>query len=84
MDIAVNECLNNDLEWAEFINACLPEDGSPSNIGILKGKKRIKLTIIRPKEPLLVDIQSFDKDDIDRLISIGYRLGKEKMNAFES
>ncbi len=79
MDIAVNECLNNDLEWAEFMNACLPEDGSAAVEGILKGRQRIKLTIIRPKEPLLVDIQSFDKDDIDRLISIGYRQGKEKM-----
>ena len=82
MDIAVNESLNNDIDWAEFMNDALPEDGTPAHDGILKGKRRIKLTIIRPEEPLLVDIQNFDKADIQRLISLGYKYGKQKMEGY--
>jgi NTE family protein len=79
MDIAVNECLNADLDWAEFRNDCLPEDGSESQSGILKGQKRIKLKIIRPQKPLNIDIQGFDQDDIKRMILIGYQQGREEM-----
>jgi NTE family protein len=80
MDIAVNECLNADLEWAAFRNECLPEDGTEANAGILKGQKRIKLKVIRPEKPLNIDIQSFDAEDIRRLILVGYHQGKTEMN----
>jgi NTE family protein len=79
MDIAVNECLNADLDWAEFRNECLPEDGSEAQSGILKGQKRIKLKIIRPQKLLNIDIQGFDQDDIKRMILIGYQQGREEM-----
>jgi NTE family protein len=79
MDIAVNECLNADLDWAEFRNECLPEDGSEAQSGILKDQKRIKLKIIRPQKPLNIDIQGFDQDDIKRMILIGYQQGREEM-----
>lgn len=76
MDISVNECLNADLDYAEFMNACLPEDGSEAQEGYLKGRKRIKLKIIRPHQPLQVDIQNFTHYDIERLINVGYETGK--------
>jgi NTE family protein len=79
MDIAVNECLNADLDWAEFRNECLPEDASEAQSGILKGQKRIKLKIIRPQKLLNIDIQGFDQDDIKRMILIGYQQGREEM-----
>ena len=82
MDIAVNECLNADLDWAEFRNECLPEDGSCTTSGILKGQKRIKLKIIRPQQALNIDIQSFDKDDIERLILLGYQQGRDEMKNY--
>jgi NTE family protein len=82
MDIAVNECLNADLEWAEFRNECLPEDGSEAQTGILKGQKRIKLKIIRPQKPLNIDIQGFDQDDIKRMILVGYQQGREEMAGY--
>jgi len=82
MDIAVNECLNADLDWAEFRNECLPEDGSCATSGILKGQKRIKLKIIRPQQALNIDIQSFDKDDIERLILLGYQQGRDEMKNY--
>ena len=80
MDIAVNECLNADLDWAEFRNECLPLDGSLGTYGILEGQKRIKLKVIRPERPLDVDIQNFDKEDIQRMILLGYQHGREEMN----
>ena len=79
MDIAVNECLNADLDWAEFRNEFLPEDGSEAQSGILKGQKRIKLKIIRPQKPLNIDIQGFDQDDIKQMILVGYQQGREEM-----
>jgi len=79
MDIAVNECLNADLDWAEFRNECLPLDGSEGEFGILKGQSRIKLKIIRPQRPLNIDIQGFDQDDIKRMILLGYQQGRDEM-----
>lgn len=77
MDIAVNETLNSDLDWAELINEMAPEDGSPIAFGPLKGKRRMKLTLIRPQNPLAIDIQEFDTDDIIRLTTVGYQRGRE-------
>jgi NTE family protein len=77
MDITVNENLNADLEWAEFLNECLPIDGTETTIAALKGYRKMKLTVIRPKSPLSIDIQNFDADDINRLITIGYQRGRE-------
>jgi len=79
MDIAVNECLNADLDWAEFRNECLPMDGSPGAFGILEGQCRIKLKIIRPQWSLNVDIQAFDEEDIQRMILLGHQHGKDEM-----
>lgn len=79
MDIAVNECLNADLDWAEFRNECLPLDGSEGEFGILKGQSRIKLKIIRPQKPLNIDIQGFDQEDIQRMILLGYQHGRDEM-----
>ncbi|MEA5458780.1 patatin-like phospholipase family protein [Arcicella sp. LKC2W] len=81
MDIAVNECLNADLDWAEFRNECLPIDGSEGEFGILKGQKRINLKIIRPHKTLNIDIQDFDQEDIQRLIFLGYQQGREEMKS---
>lgn len=77
MDITVNENLNADLEWAEFLNECLPLDGTQTTIAALKGLRKMKLTVIRPKSPLSIDIQDFNADDINRLITIGYQRGRE-------
>lgn len=82
MDIAVNECLNADLDWAEFRNECLPMDGSAGEFGVLKGQSRIKLKIIRPQTPLNVDIQGFDQEDIQRMILLGYQYGRDEMEGY--
>lgn len=63
-DVTVNQIVNNDIEWAEGY----------AERSALRGDA-IKLTIIRPEEPLLLDLQRFTSDDITRLILDGYRLG---------
>jgi NTE family protein len=77
MDIAVNESLNMDLDWAELHNLVQENKTSDGDIVLTKIKKKVKLTIIRPEVPLNIDIQNFDTDDISRIIEIGYQKGKE-------
>lgn len=77
MDIAVNEILNADIKETVLINNSLPEDGSVAISGPHKGKKRVKITTIRPSQPINIDIQTFSKLDIRRLLEVGYVMGKE-------
>lgn len=63
-DITVNQIVNNDIEWAQ----------GHAERSILRGDP-IKLTIIRPAEPLQLDLQRFTSLDITRLILDGYRQG---------
>ena len=41
-------------------------------------RSEVKLTIIRPKQPLSIDIQRFTKMDIRRMLETGYALGLEQ------
>ncbi len=63
-DITVNQIVNNDIEWAE----------SYAERSVLRGEP-IKLTVIRPEEPLMLDLQRFTSEDITRLILDGYQVG---------
>jgi NTE family protein len=72
MDIAVNEILNADLRETMLINNSLPLDGSPQLDGEFAGFQRVKITNIRPEQPLTVDMQHFTKMDIRRMIEVGY------------
>ena len=67
-DVTVNQIVNNDIEWAE----------SYAERSVLRGDP-IKLTVIRPEEPLLLDLQGFTSDDITRLILEGYKLGLDAL-----
>ncbi len=67
-DVTVNQIVNNDIEWAEGY----------AERSVLRGDP-IKLTIIRPKEPLMLDLQKFNSEDITRLILDGYRTGIETL-----
>ncbi|MFM6947824.1 MAG: patatin-like phospholipase family protein [Aquirufa sp.] len=77
MDIAVNEILNADIKESVLINDSLPKDGSEALSGPHKGKKRVKISVVRPKQPINIDIQTFNKFDIRRLLEVGYAMGKE-------
>jgi hypothetical protein len=41
-------------------------------------RSEVKLTIIRPKQPLSIDIQRFTKLDIRRMLEMGYAQGMEE------
>ncbi len=61
-DITVNQLVNNDIAWAErFVNH-EHKLGHP-----------MKLTVVRPTEPLDLDLLKFTSDDIGRLVVQGYQ-----------
>ncbi|TDB61190.1 patatin-like phospholipase family protein [Arundinibacter roseus] len=67
-DVTVNQIVNNDIEWAENYAEHSALRGNP-----------IKLTVIRPATPLLLDLQRFTSEDITRLILEGYQVGLETL-----
>ena len=68
-DITVNEYANSNIIWAE----------SYVDRSILRGTP-MKLTVIRPVAPLVLDMQHFTSEDISRLIIEGYRVGIETLH----
>ncbi|WP_025761807.1 patatin-like phospholipase family protein [Dyadobacter tibetensis] len=68
-DITVNQIVNSNIQWAEsFVDR-----------SILRGKP-MSLTVIRPSEPLILDLQHFTSEDISRLLVEGY---KEALEIFK-
>lgn len=71
MDISVNESLNSDLDWAMLYNQ--------SKVFVNNDKldktynEPIPLSVIRPKAPLAIDIQKFDRKNISQIINEGYK-----------
>ncbi|WP_128548418.1 patatin-like phospholipase family protein [Larkinella soli] len=65
-DITVNQIVNNDIAWAQrFVD-------HEKKLG-----HDLRLLIIRPHEPLYLNIMKFSSDDIGRLIVQGYQNGTE-------
>ena len=72
-DITINEVANSNIIWAE----------SAIDRAILRGKP-MKLTVIRPTSPLVLDLQRFTPEDISRLIIDGYKTGMETVKKSET
>lgn len=67
-DITVNQIVNNDIAWAErFVDR-----------EKLRGHA-FSLTVIRPTEPLRLNLQKFVSDDIGKLIVQGYQAGTDAL-----
>jgi NTE family protein len=77
MEILENEIVNNDIDWAETCNTFLPSDGTPATEGPLKGYRKFKLTVIRPPQPINLDLENFKPEDIKAIIDSGYQTAKE-------
>jgi len=77
MDIVENEIVNNDIRECDAINQFTPPDGVPLTDGPFKGKRYIKLTIIRPDNPIAIDLENFTPEDIKNAISTGHSKAKE-------
>ncbi|MCB9335835.1 MAG: patatin-like phospholipase family protein [Flavobacteriales bacterium] len=71
MDIVVNETVNNDIAKMQYINELVPDDEMEIKNGIHSGKKKIKYRIIRPSKELIVKIDQFKKQDIEKMIALG-------------
>ena len=71
MEIVVNETVNNDLEWAQFINDNTPADGTRAISGPMAGYRRVPLTVIRPGGALNINLTHFSGEDIERLYEEG-------------
>lgn len=76
MDIISNNTLNNDIKEAQFINSFCPDGGTSKLDEPCKGKRKIKLTIIRPSKQIKATIGDFDSGDIRAMIADGYAAGK--------
>jgi NTE family protein len=73
-DITVSQFENNDIEWAENYTT------NYLSIGNFSVSKKIKLTVIRPEEPLHLELTNFKAEDIKALIRQGYEYGYTKLN----
>ncbi|MGH7492390.1 MAG: patatin-like phospholipase family protein [bacterium] len=60
MAIIANETATNDFEHCEKINELLRDIQQPITSGPLKGKRHIKLNVIRPSKPVGLDLEKFD------------------------
>lgn len=69
-DITVNQLVNNDIAWAERF----AEREQLHN-------RQLTLRIIRPTEPLSLNLMKFTSDDIGRLIVAGYQAGTELLKS---
>lgn len=67
-DITVNQLVNNDIAWAERF----------AEREHLHGR-HLHLTVIRPNEPLTLNLMKFNSDDIGRVIVQGYQAGTDIM-----
>ncbi|MFC5409071.1 patatin-like phospholipase family protein [Larkinella bovis] len=65
-DITVNQIVNNDIAWAE---RWVEREK-------LRGKE-MHLTLVRPQEPLYLNLMKFSSEDIGRLIVQGYENATE-------
>lgn len=66
MEIVVNEIVNNDIQRAQEINRQLAAGGN------MVGKKEVKITVIRPRQPIGLDLSNFNSGQIEDTINSGY------------
>ena len=67
-DITVNQLVNNDIAWAERFAEREKLHG-----------RNLHLTIIRPTEPLTLNLMKFTSNDIGRMIVQGYQAGTDML-----
>ncbi|GAB3948537.1 hypothetical protein GCM10028805_23180 [Spirosoma harenae] len=69
-DITVNQLVNNDIAWAERFAEREQYQG-----------RHLQLTIIRPTEPLSLNLMKFTSEDISKMIVQGYQAGTDALKA---
>jgi NTE family protein len=79
IDLMTDEIVNNDIEWAQYIDELVPESGADPN-SPLAGYRKLKPIVIRPDEPLPFDIRSFTASDIAAIMAAGEEAAKKALN----
>lgn len=74
MEIVVNEIVNNDIQRAEEINRQLAAGND------VQGKKQVKITVIRPNQPIGLDLSNFNSAEIEAMINSGYSTAHSILN----
>ncbi len=69
-DITVNQLVNNDIAWAERFAEREHFHG-----------RSLNLTVIRPTEPLYLNLMKFTSDDIGKMIVQGYQAGVDALRS---
>jgi len=72
-DITVNQFENSDIEWAENYNE------NYMSVGSFKLTRKIKMTVIRPDEPIHLELTDFSPKDIKEVIKLGYECAYKKL-----
>ncbi len=72
MEIVVNELVNDDIKVFERVNQMA---GTP---GPDKNHRKVNLTVIRPTQPLDIDLESFTEADISEALEAGHAAAKGK------
>ena len=67
-DITVNQLVNNDIAWAERFAEREQLHG-----------RQMHLTVVRPHEPLYLNLMKFTSDDIGRVIVAGYQAATDEL-----
>ena len=79
-DIVINQNIQNDEQWIDFINQVKNEERARNcNLPALDGYKIINHIIIQPDKDLAIDLSSFTAKDISNNIELGYEKGKAVM-----
>lgn len=74
MEIVVNEIVNNDIQRAQDINRQIAVGNN------LPGKKEVKITVIRPNQPIGLDLRNFSSKEIEDNINSGYNTAITLLN----
>ncbi|UTA67349.1 patatin-like phospholipase family protein [Emticicia sp. 21SJ11W-3] len=72
-DITVNQFENSDIEWAENYAE------NYMTIGSFKLARKVNLNIIRPDEPIHLELTDFNSNDIREVIKQGYEHAYKKL-----
>lgn len=70
-DLLCDEVLQNDLDFARFINLHVPPDGTRASEGPFIGKRKLSIKVIRPVRNPAIDIFDFSEADIAGLVAAG-------------
>ena len=80
MDIVTNETVNNDLDHCDEINEILKHFPGQPTSGPLKDKRHINLLVIRPSEPVDLNLEDFNPKQIRRALEQGWNTSQQARN----